>query len=256
MSGGALARCAGAVALASILTAAAWRPSSRNFVLGGYSTSLAARTFSQRANAVRAASRLNGVIIAPGAVFSFNRAVGPWSADSGFLKAPVSYDGDMVLDWGGGVCQTSSTLYNAALIAGLEIVERSPHTWAPNYVSPGRDAAVAQTDTDLRLRNAYRYPVRIVCRTTGERLLIEFRGAEQGPMASVHSETTGREPSRTVVRVAPLYASADPAVMNRGKPGAKAVVSRVFLKGPRSGERELVSRDYYPAMSRLLAVPR
>jgi vancomycin resistance protein YoaR len=256
MNGAIVARCAAAAVLAAILTAAAWRPASRDLVLGGYSTSLAARTPAQRANAIRAAWRLNGARIAPGAVFSFNRAVGPWSADRGFLKAPVSYDGEMVLDWGGGVCQTSSTLYNAALLAGLEIVERSPHTWAPNYVAAGRDAAVAQTETDLKIRNVYRYPVRIVCHITGDRLRIEIRGSEQGPMAGIVCETTSAEPARTVVRVAPRYASAGPYLLNRGKPGARAVVSRVFLKGPRAGEREIVSQDCYPAMSRLLVMPR
>ena len=129
--------------------------------LGTYATSLGGRTQGQRHNAIRAATELNDAIIPPGATFSYNRRVRAWATEPGYWKAPVSYAGSMTLAVGGGVCQTSSTLYNAALLAGLEISERHPHTALPRYVPPGRDAAVAYPGIDLRLKNPHPFPVRI-----------------------------------------------------------------------------------------------
>jgi hypothetical protein len=91
---------------------------------------------------LRAAAALNGAVIAPGRELSFNHVVASWTPDRGFVLAPVSYDGQLVVDWGGGVCQTSTTLYNAALLAGMEITERHRHFWPPRYAPPGADAAV------------------------------------------------------------------------------------------------------------------
>src|SRR5687767_11452496 len=108
--------------------------------MAGYATSLLGRTSGQRHNARLAAEAINGKAIAPGEVFSFNRAVKSWSVDQGYVKAPVSFDGELVRAFGGGVCQTSSTLYNAALLAGLPIIERHPHVFRPQYIAPGRDA--------------------------------------------------------------------------------------------------------------------
>src|SRR2546423_11256825 len=80
-------------------------------VISRYATSLDGRTRSQRHNADLALSRLNGVVIQPGQIFSFNSVVGTFSRDQGYRKAPVSYNGQLVSSWGGGVCHTSQTVY-------------------------------------------------------------------------------------------------------------------------------------------------
>jgi vancomycin resistance protein YoaR len=89
---------------------------------------------SQRHNARKAALSLDNQTIAPGATFSFNKVVKSWSWDQGYVKAPVSYDGELIPAYGGGVCQASTTLYNAVLLAGLPIVERHSHVFTPHYV--------------------------------------------------------------------------------------------------------------------------
>ena len=81
--------------------------------MAGFATSLQERTASQQHNARRAAASINGQVIQPGGEFSFNKTVKSWSMDRGYVKAPVSYDGDLIREYGGGVCQTSTTLYNA-----------------------------------------------------------------------------------------------------------------------------------------------
>ena len=95
--------------LAALMVAALSEPAPREVELAAYSTSLEGRTAAQRINARKAAEALNGKVIAPGVTFSFNKVVKSWSFDQGFLKAPVSYDGELIKAYG-GVCQTSTTL--------------------------------------------------------------------------------------------------------------------------------------------------
>ncbi len=122
-----------------------------------------------------AAAALNGAVVLPGDVFSFNDRVGIRSASMGYKEAPVIYEGRKVKDLGGGVCQVSSTLHAAALFGQMETVERRPHSLVPKYVSPGYDATVAfpaSCETggpcgkiDLKIRNPYPVPIEIHAET-------------------------------------------------------------------------------------------
>src|SRR5258708_4116868 len=118
--------------LAALMLATLAGPPAREVELAGYATSLEGRTDSQRINARMAAEALNGKIIGTGVVFSFNKVVKSWSFDQGFLKAPVSYDGELVQAYGGSVCQASTTLYNAARLPGRTIVEGHRHAFPPH----------------------------------------------------------------------------------------------------------------------------
>lgn len=151
--------------------------------LAGYTTSLKGRKKAQIRNATLAARALEGRVIGAGKVFSYNAVVSANDNDSGYVPAPVSVEGTMVPALGGGVCQTSTTLYNAALLAGLTVVERHPHTVAPKYIPPGRDAAVAWPGVDLRLKNPYAFPVRLQASVRGERLCVEVWAAQGLPRA-------------------------------------------------------------------------
>src|SRR5688500_1995169 len=147
--------------------------------LSSFATSLKGRTASQRHNARLSANELHGEVIPHNGTFSFNGAVKTWTSDEGYVKAPVSYDGELIPAYGGGVCQTSTTLYNAALLAGMPIVERHKHVFAAHYAQPGRDAAVAQENIDLRFLNPYPWPVRIEASARGDRLLVRLIGEER-----------------------------------------------------------------------------
>jgi vancomycin resistance protein YoaR len=223
-------------------------------VMGSFVTSLEGRTRGQRDNAVRAAESLDTKVIQPGHVLSFNHIVGSWTPDRGYVRALVSYDGELVNDWGGGVCQTSTTLYNAALLAGLEIVERNRHTWAPKYVPPGLDAAVAQRNIDLRLRNPYPFPVRIRARIEEGSLGFEILGRDKGPMASVTGETRGTVAPTEVYRASQRLPTGSRRIVTHGRPGVRVAVYRTFSHGPKAGRRELVSLDAYPAMGRVILI--
>lgn len=213
--------------------------------LGTYSTPLSGRSGSQRHNAVRVLEEIQGTWIAPGETFSFNRRVRGWTRDMGYKQAPVSYNGQLVSSWGGGVCQTSTTLYNAALLAGLDVVERHRHRFAPSYVPPGRDAAVAFENIDLKLRNPHPFPVRILGEVKGERLSLRIVGKGKGrlPLRVVEEIREVREPLRFQVR------GEERRVRNSGKNGYEVVVWRVW-----EDRREMISEDDYPAMNRIVEV--
>ncbi len=217
-------------------------------VIGAFTTSLDGRTAAQRHNASLAARRIDGAVVAAGSTFSFNRRVGTFTADAGFKKAPVSFNGSLIKDWGGGVCQTSTTVYNAALLAGLPIVERFHHRFAPSYVPPGRDAAVAYPGVDLRFTNNLSEPIRIVAKVADERLIVEFlsvgKPAEKSlVVADVENFT---EPNTVRVPLSPRSRG----VRASGHSGFAVTVRRV------TGERrEVISRDSYPAMDRVIGIP-
>jgi len=121
-------------------------------------------------NVGRAASLVNYALLLPGEPFSFNARVGPATAARGFRPAPVIRGGTMVLEPGGGVCQVSSTLYNAVVDSSLEVLERNPHSRRVYYVPPGRDATVAYPYLDLKFLNSLDHPVLIRMWLSGRRL--------------------------------------------------------------------------------------
>ncbi len=222
----------------------------REYELGNFSTSFHGRTKAQRHNARLAAQALNGKVIPPHSVFSFNEAVGPWTSDRGYKRAPVSYGGEMVLAYGGGVCQTSSTLYNAALLAGLEVIERHPHQWLPTYVPPGRDAAVAHGIADLKLRNPYDEPVRIEFRTKGDALQCRLLSSVRTKVKCiVESEVKWRDPPTPIVTYDRELRRGKVVRTAEGMRGCTVRTYRLFsIEGKYVG-RELVSVDEYKAMS-------
>jgi vancomycin resistance protein YoaR len=218
--------------------------------LANFSTSLAGRTRNQRHNARLAAAALDGVVLPPGGEFSFNRTVGPWTRDKGYKRAPVSYGGEMVITWGGGVCQVSSTLYNAALLAGLTVRERDHHVWAPLYVPPGRDAAVAYGIADLRLRNPYAAPVRLEARVQGETLLCRLVSrARPGVHYRVVTELRETIPAPPLVRFDRDLPTGRQVRRTPGRPGCSVRTYRLTLQKGRVIEKELLSDDEYKAMS-------
>ena len=211
--------------------------------LSGYTTSLRGRKKAQIRNATLAARALDGQAIAVGQTFSYNAVVSVSDKDSemGYVPAPVSVEGTMVPALGGGVCQTSTTLYNAALLAGLSVVERHPHTIAPKYVPPGRDAAVAWPGVDLRLKNPHPFPVRLRASVVGERLQVEVVGERALPQR-IRLETqllSVQEPSRRNV--------SGRRRSRAGTPGLRVTTYRTI-----GGNRQRLSDDTYARLDELV----
>ncbi|MFI3163266.1 MAG: VanW family protein [Bacillota bacterium] len=120
------------------------------------------------------ASKLDGVVIKSGETLSFNKAVGKRTEENGYKIATVIENGVYTGGVGGGVCQTSTTLYNAVLRAGLKIVEVHQHTLSPEYVDASFDAMVSSEGSDLVIKNIYPYPVKISTVANGDTLLVKI----------------------------------------------------------------------------------
>lgn len=129
--------------------------------IGNFSTNYASSIPNRKENIKLAARLIDGTVIMPGQQISFNEVIGEISANTGFLPATVILDGEYDTGTGGGICQVSTTLYNAAVRADLKIDERRNHSRPVNYVPMGMDAAVASGLLDLKITNPFDFPVYI-----------------------------------------------------------------------------------------------
>lgn len=129
--------------------------------IGQYATYFNSRNQNRSHNIDLAAKAVNNVVVFPGESFSFNAVVGKRTTEKGYLKAPVIVRGELYEDIGGGICQVSSTLFNAADRAGLTIVERYSHSRRVPYVPAGRDATVSWYGPDFVFENPYNQPILI-----------------------------------------------------------------------------------------------
>ena len=127
--------------------------------LGSFTTEFNAGNVSRSKNVANAARLINGTVIYPGETFSVHDAISPMTEKNGYYAAPSYSNGQVVDSIGGGVCQVSTTLYNAVLRAELEIVERSPHSMVVTYVQPSMDAAIAGDYKDFKFRNNTDVPI-------------------------------------------------------------------------------------------------
>jgi vancomycin resistance protein YoaR len=147
-----------------------------NTMLAQYSTHFKPWDYDRNANLQLATQRIHGTVLKPGEVFSYNNIVGNRTQQQGFRMAPVILDGKLVPDWGGGVCQVSSTLYNSALLANLEIVDRSNHGRAIGYVPLGFDATVVDGYIDFKFKNNLSRPIMLHATITDNELFFAILG--------------------------------------------------------------------------------
>ncbi len=141
-------------------------------------------------NITLALSKVNGTTLWPGEEFSFNDTTGPRSKKNGYLQAHViGPDKTLVDDWGGGVCQASTTLYNAALMANMEITDRSHHSFPSSYVRYGFDAMVNYPTSDLKFKNIADSPVYIKAFVSGSRAYVIFLGAPLADGMTIERES-------------------------------------------------------------------
>jgi len=134
----------------------------------------------QRTHNLRvAAEKIDGLVLLPGEVFDFNEVVGERSLANGFRPAPVIAGGELVDGVGGGACQIAGTLHAAVFFAGLEVLERSPHSRPSSYILLGLDAAVSYPNINFRFRNTASFPVQVRLTVAGGQTRAEIRGAER-----------------------------------------------------------------------------
>ncbi len=132
-------------------------------LLSTYSTKYSTYDRNRSTNLALAANKINGTVLMPGETFSYNKVVGARTIAAGYKEAPMYLNGQVVDGVGGGICQISSTLYNAVVYANLEVVQRSNHMFVSSYVPISRDATVAYGSLDFQFKNNRNYPIKLVC---------------------------------------------------------------------------------------------
>ncbi len=219
-------------------------------VLASFSTTIRDAERSRNHNIALAASAIDGAVVRPGEVFSFDGVVGPRLSSSGYKEARVISGGKSAPGIAGGICQVSTTLYNVALLAGLDIVERHPHSRPVGYVPPGLDATVSENQYDLRLRNPLDVPLTLEARVDGNRLVMGVRAPiARYPRVTVSTELREVERPRLMGGASPE----EPA--SGGGDGIRVAVWRSFQMQDET-RRELVSEDYYKPVHAVASAER
>ena len=173
-------------------------------VLGSATTDYSASSWGRAKNVENGTSKINGTLLMPGETFSVTDVVVPFTPENGYELAPSYESGQVVDSYGGGICQVSTTLYNAVLKAELQIDARSNHTMLVNYVDPSKDAAIAEGLMDFVFTNNTEYPVYIAGSAYYGTLNFTIFGAETRPSnRSIEfiSETTGQTDPATNIKL-------------------------------------------------------
>lgn len=221
-------------------------------IIGTFSTtfSTSSRNYNRNKNMENGMMLLDGITVCQGETMSVNSYLEPWTTDNGWKMAGTYVNGQVEDSLGGGICQVSTTLYNAILMAELEIVERYPHSMSVGYVPLSMDAALAGTWKDLKIRNNTDTPIYIEGIYSAGKLTFNIYGVETRPSnrtIEYTSETLSKVPSTEIVRQDPNLPSGYRAVTSSGHTGYKArLIKRVYMDGALQSE-EVVNNSTYSA---------
>ena len=165
-------------------------------------------------NVKLSASSINGIVLNSGETFSYNQSVGQRTEARGYKPAPAYVKGETVDEVGGGICQTSSTLYLACLLGNLEITERYAHRYVPAYISWGMDATVSWGGPDYKFTNNTLYPVKIVTKYEKGYLTVQILGTNvDGTYVKMSNEVLSKTPWETIYQEDPTMAPGSPDVV-------------------------------------------
>ena len=222
--------------------------------LGTYTTRYDPTNKNRSNNLEISAEKIDGTIVLPGEIFSYNQTVGERTIAAGYKEAGAYAGGRVVQDVGGGICQTSSTLYNAVLYANLEIVERSNHQFLTSYVDAGRDATVSWGAIDFKFKNTRSYPIKIeakvkngVCEMSiyGIKEDTEYEVIIQSDVLSYISYTTKYEEDSTLQE-------GKEVVEQSGYTGCTSEAYRILKLNGKVVSKTLLSKDTYDPMTRII----
>lgn len=225
-------------------------------IISSYSTSFQNSSEGRKRNIQVAATYLNNRVIMPGEEFSFNKIVGATTSGKGYLYAKVIKNGNYVDEIGGGVCQVSSTLYNAILKTGLSITERRNHSKVINYVPRGQDAMIAYGTSDFKFVNTFKYPVLLESKITNDMLTFNIYSNKDGTnyLYEVRNEIVKEiKPKKEVIYDYGL-SEGTVIVEQEGKNGYVINTYRVRYEEGELVEKILVSESVYAVKNTIVRV--
>ena len=224
-------------------------------VLGSFSTYYDLYNEGRNTNLEVGSARVSGTMLMPGEGFNFNETVSPVDYESGYMDASTIVNGEYVPGIGGGLCQVSSTLYNAVIRAELEVTERWEHAYEPGYVPNGMDAAIYVGGINFQFYNSTEYPIYIVMGAGGGELWATIYGHEtRDPSRTVSFEN---ELTGTIAKPKPVYTDDDSMyegeeeVTSRGHEGSKYDVYKIVTENGETTSTYFSSSTYNPAPDRI-----
>ncbi len=220
-------------------------------LMGTFSTSYATSPLGRCKNIEISTAALNGTVVMPGEVFSFNGTVGQRTSERGYQEAGTFVGNKIEPGIGGGICQVSTTLYRAVMKANLRSIERTNHSMAVGYTEPGLDATVAYGYLDYKFKNTYDFPIYIQGITRGKALTYNVYGdpsALNGKTYEMVSEVIETIPPQT--KVVPDSSLPEGKEVNEGggMTGYKTRSYQVTYENGIEVNRELISTDTYASV--------
>ncbi len=209
-------------------------------------------------NMALALSKVNGTTLQPGEVFSFCTTTGNSNNGSlGYVEAGVISKGKLIQDFGGGICQASSTLYGAVIRADLGIVTRSNHSWPSTYVPIGLDAAINYPGTDFQFINNTAFPIFIEATMSGKRLTVNIYGAPSSEWDEIRvtsTQTSSTEPADPSYINDSTLAKGVTEVERTAHTGYTASAEKIYYKNGVEVKREALPSSNYKAISAIIRV--
>lgn len=223
-------------------------------LLGEFTTIYDASNKNRSNNLSISAEKIDGTIIMPGEIFSYNQIVGERTIAAGYKEAGAYAGGRVVQDVGGGICQTSSTLYNAALLANLEIVDRSNHQFLTSYVSASQDATVAWGSIDFQFKNTRTYPIKIEASAKNGVCKMAIYGIKEETEYEVviQSVVNSYLPYTTKYEDDPTLEEGKEVVEQSGYTGCTSEAYRILKLNGEVVSKTLLSKDTYDPMTRII----
>lgn len=224
-------------------------------VVSEFSTRFSEGKASRSTNIRLAARKIDGLVLAPGESFSFNGVVGRRTREAGFKEAGVYKDGKHDIDIGGGICQVSTTLYNAALFANLKITKRQNHSMPVPYVPIGRDAAVDYNSIDLGFTNSLEVPIAINAQVETGKITFRVLGVkDQGMAIKIESSDRRSWAVGEKIQPDPSLPEGKRRVIEKGSSGHSINTFRVVYRDGQVVKREPLGRSHYRGGRRIVAV--
>ena len=225
-------------------------------LLGVCKTNYAASNKNRTTNLILAAGKINGTVLLPGEEFSYNNVVGKRTVEAGYKNAATYSNGQVVDDIGGGICQISSTLYDAAVFANMDITVRRNHQFVTSYLPAGKDATVVWGSQDFKFKNSRKYPVRITATVSGGVATVQIWGVKEDVEYDISIET--KQISTIKYTTQYIEDASLPAgtqkVSQAGANGRKVQAYKVMKLNGQVVSRTLLSTDTYRAMTRIVRV--
>lgn len=223
--------------------------------LGTCSTKYSANA-NRTTNLKLAANKINGTVLMPGEEFSYNKTLGERTIQAGYKEAATFSNGEVVNGLGGGICQISSTLYDAVVFANLDVTVRRNHQFVTSYLPAGKDATVVWGSQDFKFKNSRKYPIRIEATVSGGYATVNIWGIKEDVEYDISIETRKIATIQYTTQYIqdPSLPVGKEVVKQAGNNGRKVEAYKVMKKDGKVVSSTLLSRDTYNAMKRIIKV--